>query len=70
VITELHATDRRRQAAITELLVVDPRTQAQFIEALTLLNALQTQMTEFQRQQGPVKGRAQPDALKEAGSSS
>ncbi|GKB63377.1 reverse transcriptase domain-containing protein [Tanacetum coccineum] len=42
VITELQATDRRRQ----------------------------TQMTEFQRQQGPAKGPAQSDAPEEAGSSS
>ncbi|GKF85923.1 hypothetical protein Tco_0253750 [Tanacetum coccineum] len=32
--------------------------QAQFIEALKLLKALQTQMTAFQRQQGPAKGPA------------
>ncbi|GJZ43626.1 hypothetical protein Tco_0590881 [Tanacetum coccineum] len=70
VITELQAADRRRQAAITELLAADRRRQAQFIEALKLLKGLQTQMTEFQRQQGPAKGPAQPDAPEEAGSSS
>ncbi|GJU54460.1 hypothetical protein Tco_1228174 [Tanacetum coccineum] len=41
----------------------DHRRQAQFIEALKLLKRLQTQMTEFERQQGPAKGPAQPDAL-------
>ncbi|GJU51822.1 hypothetical protein Tco_1221377 [Tanacetum coccineum] len=61
---------QRRQAAITELLAADRRRQAQFIEALKLLKGLQTQMTEFQRQQGPAKGPAQPDAPEEAGSSS
>ncbi|GKF17706.1 hypothetical protein Tco_0062624, partial [Tanacetum coccineum] len=70
MITELQAADRKRQAAITELLAEDRRRQAQFIEALKLLNGLQTQMTEFQRQQGPAKGPAQPDAPEEAGSSS
>ncbi|GJR78768.1 reverse transcriptase domain-containing protein [Tanacetum coccineum] len=62
VITELQAADYRRQAAITELLAADRRRQAQFIEALKLLKALQTHMTAFQRQQGPAKGPAQPDA--------
>ncbi|GJY92906.1 hypothetical protein Tco_0508688 [Tanacetum coccineum] len=70
VITELQAADRRRQATITELLAADRRRQAQFIEALKLLKTLQTQMTEFQRQQGPAKGPAQPDAPEEAGRSS
>ncbi|GJU75606.1 hypothetical protein Tco_1272676 [Tanacetum coccineum] len=70
VITELQAADRRRHAAITKMLAVDHRRQAQFIEALKLLKRLQTQMTEFERQQGPAKGLAQPDASKEADSSS
>nr|GEY28834.1 hypothetical protein [Tanacetum cinerariifolium] len=55
-IVELRATNRRRQT--------------QFIEALKLLKTLQTQMTASQRQQGPAKGPAQPDAPEEAGSSS
>ncbi|GJS02482.1 putative reverse transcriptase domain-containing protein [Tanacetum coccineum] len=54
--------DRRAHARTTLL--------AQFIEALKLLKGLQTQMIEFQRQQGPAKGPAQPDAPEEAGSSS
>ncbi|GJR35466.1 hypothetical protein Tco_1211150 [Tanacetum coccineum] len=33
----------------------------------TLLKGLQTQMAEFQRQQGPAEGPAQPDAPEEAG---
>ncbi|GJZ23844.1 putative reverse transcriptase domain-containing protein [Tanacetum coccineum] len=51
VITELQAADRKRQAAITKLLAADRRRHAQFIEALKLLKRLQTQMTEFERQQ-------------------
>ncbi|GJS90711.1 hypothetical protein Tco_0773347 [Tanacetum coccineum] len=64
------AADRRRQAAITEMLAADRRRQEQFIKVLKLLKRLQTQMTEFKRQQGPAKGPAQPDAPEEAGSSS
>ncbi|GJZ80656.1 putative reverse transcriptase domain-containing protein, partial [Tanacetum coccineum] len=66
VITELQAADRRRQVAITELLAAGRRRQAQFIKALKLLKRLQTHMTEFERQQGPAKGFAQPDAPEEA----
>ncbi|GJR81167.1 hypothetical protein Tco_0151952 [Tanacetum coccineum] len=60
----------RLEAAITEMLEQTPEDQSQFIEALRLLKRLQTQMTEFERQQGPAKGPAQPDAPEEAGSSS
>ncbi|GJW55178.1 hypothetical protein Tco_0099263 [Tanacetum coccineum] len=70
VIIELQAADHRSQAAITKLLTADNRRQAQFIKALKLLKALQTHMTAFQRQDGPAKGPAQPDAPEEAGSSS
>ncbi|GJS90707.1 hypothetical protein Tco_0773343 [Tanacetum coccineum] len=70
VITELQTADRRRQAVITEMMAADRRRQKQFIEALKLLKRLQTQMTEFERQQGPAKGPAQPDAPEEAGSNS
>ncbi|GKD14845.1 hypothetical protein Tco_1199252 [Tanacetum coccineum] len=70
VIIELQATDHKRQAVITKMLVADRRRQKQFIEALKLLKRLQTQMTEFKRQQGPAKGPAQLDAPEEAGSSS
>ncbi|GKE99977.1 hypothetical protein Tco_0023328 [Tanacetum coccineum] len=58
VIIELQVADRRRQAAITEMLAADRGRQKQFIEALKLLKRLQTQMTEFKRQQGPAKGPA------------
>ncbi|GJS15554.1 hypothetical protein Tco_0410026 [Tanacetum coccineum] len=70
LIIKLQAADRRRHAVITELLAADRKRQAQFIEALKLLKRLQTQMTEFERQKGPAKGLAQPDAPEEAGSSS
>ncbi|GKC93664.1 hypothetical protein Tco_1159106, partial [Tanacetum coccineum] len=70
MITELQEADRRRQAVITEMLAADHRRQKQFIEALKLLKRLLIQMTEFERQQGPTKGLAQPDVPKEAGSSS
>ncbi|GKG35357.1 hypothetical protein Tco_0440511 [Tanacetum coccineum] len=69
-LARAEAEDRRRQAAITKMLAADRRRKKQFIEALKLLKRLQTQMTEFKRQQGPAKGPAQPDAPKEAGSSS
>ncbi|GJV34382.1 hypothetical protein Tco_1394782 [Tanacetum coccineum] len=69
-LARAEAADRRRQAAITEMLAADRRRQKQFIEALKLLKRLKTQMTEFERQQGPTKGPAQLDALEEAGSSS
>ncbi|GJR75428.1 hypothetical protein Tco_0087793 [Tanacetum coccineum] len=59
-----------QHAVITELLAADRGRQAQFIEALKLLKRLQTQMTEFESQQGPAKGPVQPDAPEEAGSSS
>ncbi|GJR74579.1 hypothetical protein Tco_0086944 [Tanacetum coccineum] len=70
VITELQAADRMRQAAITEILVTDRMRQAQFIKALKLLKRLRIQITKFERQEGPAKGHARPDAPEEAGSSS
>ncbi|GJS36679.1 hypothetical protein Tco_0535061 [Tanacetum coccineum] len=63
--------DRRAHARTARLMEAEARMrQKQFIEALKLLKRLQTQMTEFERQQGPAKGPAQPDAPEEAGSSS
>ncbi|GJY51004.1 putative reverse transcriptase domain-containing protein [Tanacetum coccineum] len=56
--------DKRR---LQSCLAAYRKRQAQFIEALKLLKRLQTQMTEFERQQGPAKGPAQPDAPEEAG---
>ncbi|GJR85537.1 putative reverse transcriptase domain-containing protein [Tanacetum coccineum] len=69
-VRDRHAHARTTKAAITEMLAVDHKRQAQFIKALKLLKRLQTQMTEFERQQGPAKGPPQPDAPEEAGSSS
>ncbi|GJX25990.1 hypothetical protein Tco_0232286 [Tanacetum coccineum] len=69
--------DRRARARTSLLMEREARmsreawgrssSEAQFIEALKLLKRLQTQMTEFDSQQGPAKGPAQPDALEEAG---
>ncbi|GJZ18054.1 hypothetical protein Tco_0554177 [Tanacetum coccineum] len=70
LILELQSADHRRQRAITELLASDHRRQVQLTETLRLLKGLQTQMVEFQRQHGPAKGPAQPDAPGEASSSS
>nr|GEU37397.1 hypothetical protein [Tanacetum cinerariifolium] len=55
-----------QHSEIVELRATDRRRQTQFIEALKLLKTLHTQMVEFQRQQGPAKGPAQPDAPEEA----
>ncbi|GJU56247.1 hypothetical protein Tco_1229961 [Tanacetum coccineum] len=60
----------RRQRVISELLASDHKRQVQLTKTLRLLKGLQTQMVEFQRQHGPAKGPAQPDAPGEAGSSS
>ncbi|GJR45177.1 hypothetical protein Tco_1313280, partial [Tanacetum coccineum] len=69
-IRELQSADHRRQAVITEMLAADHKRQLQHSKALKLVKRLQTQMVELQRQQGPAKGTAQPDAPEEAGSSS
>ncbi|GJT32131.1 hypothetical protein Tco_0922550 [Tanacetum coccineum] len=65
-----HAPYRRRQTVIIEMLAVDHKRQKQLTEALKLIKRLQTQMAEFERQQGPAKGPAHPELPKEAGSSS
>ncbi|GKE44621.1 hypothetical protein Tco_1471905, partial [Tanacetum coccineum] len=65
-----YAPDHRRQRVISELLASDHKRQVQLTKTLRLLKGLQTQMVEFQRQHGPAKGPAQPDAPGEAGSSS
>ncbi|GJZ35677.1 hypothetical protein Tco_0581494 [Tanacetum coccineum] len=70
LISELQSADHRRQGVIKELWASDHKRQVQLTKALQLLKGLQTQMTEFQRQHGPAKGSAQPDAPGEAGSSS
>ncbi|GJZ50665.1 hypothetical protein Tco_0604855 [Tanacetum coccineum] len=60
-ILELQSeSDHRRQKEITEMLAGTTRGRRNH----------QTQMAEFQRQQGPAEGPAQPDAPEEAGSSS
>ncbi|GKB50448.1 hypothetical protein Tco_0901201 [Tanacetum coccineum] len=70
VISQLQAADRKSQVVTLEMLQADYQRQVQLAEALKLLKGLQTQMVEFQRQHGPAKGLAQPDAPGEAGSSS
>ncbi|GJV50726.1 putative reverse transcriptase domain-containing protein [Tanacetum coccineum] len=68
VTSEMLQTDHRRQGVIKELLAADHQRQVQLTKALKLLKGLQTQMAEFQRQHGPAKGPAQPDAPGEAAS--
>ncbi|GJX53418.1 hypothetical protein Tco_0281787 [Tanacetum coccineum] len=70
LILELQSADHRRQRVILELLTSDHKRQVQLTKTLRLLKGLQTQMVKFQRQHGPAKGPAQPDAPGEAGSSS
>nr|GEX67786.1 hypothetical protein [Tanacetum cinerariifolium] len=70
LILDLQAADRRRQRVIKELLVADHKRQVQLTKALRLLKGLQTQIIEFQKNHGPAKGPAQPDAPGETGSSS
>ncbi|GJV09981.1 hypothetical protein Tco_1351522 [Tanacetum coccineum] len=67
---QLQSADHRRQGVIKELLAADHQRQIQLTKALKLLKGLQTQMVELQRQHGPAKGPAQPNAPGEAGSSS
>ncbi|GKF40961.1 hypothetical protein Tco_0124303, partial [Tanacetum coccineum] len=67
LLMEIEAWGRSMNASD---LAPDHRRQAQFIEALKMLKRLQTHMTEFESQQGPSKGMAQPDAPEEASSSS
>ncbi|GKB66770.1 hypothetical protein Tco_0928182 [Tanacetum coccineum] len=69
-IRELQLADRRRQTVIIEMLAADHRRRKQLTEALKLIKRLQTQMTKFERQQGPAKGPAQLELPEEAGSSS
>ncbi|GJV53242.1 putative reverse transcriptase domain-containing protein [Tanacetum coccineum] len=67
VISQLQAADRKSQVVTLEMLQADYQRQVQLAKALKLLKGLQTHMVEFQRQHGPVKGPAQPDAPGEAG---
>ncbi|GKG35640.1 hypothetical protein Tco_0440794, partial [Tanacetum coccineum] len=66
-VMSLHTTVVAHSALISELQSADHRRQT---KTLRLLKGLQTHMVEFQRQHGPAKGPAQPDAPGEAGSSS
>ncbi|GKG62882.1 hypothetical protein Tco_0636613, partial [Tanacetum coccineum] len=52
------------------MLAADHKRQVQLTKALKLIKRLQTQMTEFERQQGPAKGPAHLELPEEAGSSS
>ncbi|GKE46494.1 hypothetical protein Tco_1477752 [Tanacetum coccineum] len=69
-IRELQLANHRRRTVITETLVTDHKRQKYLTEALKLIKRLQTQMTEFERQQGPAKGPTQPELPEEAGSNS
>ncbi|GKC77674.1 reverse transcriptase domain-containing protein [Tanacetum coccineum] len=62
----MDASDLARAEVMSLRTQVVAQQAKQFIEALKLLKILQTQMTEFERQQGPTKGLAQPDAPEEA----
>ncbi|GKC38924.1 hypothetical protein Tco_1051308 [Tanacetum coccineum] len=66
----IEAADRKSQVVTLEMLQAYYQRQVQLTKALEFLKGLQTQMAEFQRQLGPAKGLAQPDAPREAGSSS
>ncbi|GKF21712.1 hypothetical protein Tco_0070350, partial [Tanacetum coccineum] len=69
-VMSLHTTVLAQQSEIRELQSADRRRQKQLTEALKLIKRLQTQMAEFERQQGPAKGSIQPELSEEAGSSS
>ncbi|GJY26557.1 hypothetical protein Tco_0401283 [Tanacetum coccineum] len=66
LISELQSADHMRQRVISELLASDHKKQVQLTKTLRLLKGLQTQLVEFQRQNRPAKGPAQPDAPGEA----
>ncbi|GJX79307.1 hypothetical protein Tco_0327456 [Tanacetum coccineum] len=58
-LSQLQAAHRRSQVVTSEMLQADHQRQVQLTKALKLLKGLQTQMVEFQRQQGPQKDPAQ-----------
>ncbi|GKD52301.1 hypothetical protein Tco_1281277 [Tanacetum coccineum] len=73
VYTRLDDKQSRRQllAGRLKMLFRDRRAHAHTARLIeTKARILQAQMTEFERQQGPAKGLAHPDAPEEAGSSS
>ncbi|GJR77685.1 hypothetical protein Tco_0090050 [Tanacetum coccineum] len=61
-VLALRTTVVEQRALISGLQAADHQRQVQLTMALKLLKGLQTQMAEFQRQQGPAEGPAQPDA--------
>ncbi|GJX26610.1 hypothetical protein Tco_0232906 [Tanacetum coccineum] len=65
-LASYRSANHRRQRVILELLASDHKRQVQLTKTLSCLKGLQTQMVEFQRQHGPAKGPAQPDAPGEA----
>ncbi|GJU42769.1 reverse transcriptase domain-containing protein [Tanacetum coccineum] len=67
-ISQLQAADCKSQVVTLEMLQADYQRLVQLTKALELLKGLQTQMAEFQRQLGPAKGLAEPDAPGEAAS--
>ncbi|GJQ94267.1 putative reverse transcriptase domain-containing protein [Tanacetum coccineum] len=69
-VLALRTTVVEQRALISGLQAADHQRQVQLTMALKLLKGLQTQMAEFQRQQGPAEGPAQPDAPEEAASQS
>ncbi|GJR06385.1 hypothetical protein Tco_0529369 [Tanacetum coccineum] len=69
-VLALRTTVVEQRALISGLQAADHQRQVHVDMALKLLKGLQTQMAEFQRQQGPAEGPAQPDAPEEAGSCS
>ncbi|GJZ24515.1 hypothetical protein Tco_0561974 [Tanacetum coccineum] len=65
-----HARTARSLMETEARILEDHRRQNSLTEELKLIKRLQTQMAEFERQQGPAKGPAQPELPEEAGSSS
>ncbi|GKC89356.1 hypothetical protein Tco_1150005 [Tanacetum coccineum] len=57
-VMSLRTTVVAQSALISELLASDHKRQVQLTKTLRLLKGLQTQMVEFQRQHGPAKGSA------------
>ncbi|GJY07716.1 putative reverse transcriptase domain-containing protein [Tanacetum coccineum] len=56
-----------QQSEITELRATDRKRQTQLIEALKLMKTIQTQLTALRSRQRPARGPAQLDAPEEAG---
>ncbi|GKD62248.1 hypothetical protein Tco_1299757, partial [Tanacetum coccineum] len=68
---DMHVSDLARAEVMSlHTTVLAQQRQKHLTEALKLIKRLQTQMAEFERQQGPAKGPAQPELPEESGSSS